>query len=144
MSNLIVDLWLAGTLPIRNALYRADGVSITARIDPGAPGGLTLGEPFSLETAMRADPEYVTSVDITAEHDLGAGGGYLVCGEGSYGSEGFFGRLDAGKGLVWVVYLENSNPFVNISAEPGSAVFTSTSGVVITVNLETPEFGIGR
>jgi len=93
---------------------------------------------------MQAEPDYVSHVDITVQQDLPGGTGYLVCGEGSYGSEGFFGRLDAVKRLIWVVYLENCNPFVSVSIKSARAIFASSSGVVITVNLEAPEFGIDR
>lgn len=64
----------------------------------------------------------------------------MCCGEGSYGSEGFFGRLDHHKNLLWVVYIEGSNPFVDVSVGGTAATFISSSGVSITVDLETPEF----
>ena len=51
--------------------------------------------------------------------------------------QGFFGRLDQHKNLVWVVYLENSNPFVDVSISNTSATFTSSASVSITVNLGT-------
>jgi hypothetical protein len=85
----------------------------------------------------------VTSIDTTWQAPVPGGGGYLCCGEGSYGSEGFFCRLDQHKSLVWVVYLENSNPFVDASVSNTSATFTSSAGVAITVNLGAPEFGPG-
>jgi hypothetical protein len=138
----IVDLWLAETLPIRSALYRADGTSIAVRFQPSVPGGLSLLEPFSLEAAMRVDPDYVTQIDTTVQQELSGDAGYLVCGYGSYGSEGFFGRLDSDKRLIWVVYLENCNPFISVSVESTFATFKSSSGVTITVDLETPEFGV--
>jgi hypothetical protein len=138
----IVDLWLAGTLPIHSALYRADGTAITVRFEPSAPGGLSLLEPFPFEAAMRADPDYVSQIDITVQQELPDGTGYLVCGEGSYGSDGFFGRLGATKSLIWVVYLENCNPFVSVAVESTLAIFTSSSDVVITVDLEAPGFGV--
>jgi hypothetical protein len=142
MSTSIVDLWLTGTLPIRSALYRADGAAITVRFEPSAPGGLLLLEPFSFEAAMRADPDCVSRIDITVQQELPGGAGYLVCGEGSYGSDGFFGRLDAAKRLVWVVFLEKCNPFVSATVESTLAIFTSSSGVAIVVDLEAPDFRI--
>jgi hypothetical protein len=140
VSTSIVDLWRAGKLPIRAGLYRADGAAIVARYDPNSPGGLSLLDQFSLEAVMRADPDYVTHIDITVKHELACGGGCLVAGEGSYGSEGFFARIDAANMLIWVVYLEDSNPFVNVTVESTFATFTSSSGLVITIDLEASEF----
>lgn len=67
----------------------------------------------------------------------------MCCGEGSYGSEGFFGQLDEQKNLVWVVYLENSNFFVDVPVRKDTATFTSSAGTLIVVNLGTREFGTG-
>jgi hypothetical protein len=138
VSTSIVDLWLAGTLPIHSALYRADGTAITVRFDPSVPGGLSLLEPFSVEAAMQVDPDYVSRIDIIVQQELRGGAGYLVCGEGSYGSDGFFGRLDAAKRPIWVVFLENCNPFVSVAVESTLARFTSSSDVLIVVDLEAP------
>lgn len=60
---------------------------------------------------------------------------------GSYGSDGFFGRLDANRSLVWVVFLENGNPFVDVAVESTSAIFESTSGLAVKVDLESALFG---
>jgi hypothetical protein len=139
MSNptSIVDLWAAGCLPIKSALYRADGAARSVRVDRGQPGRLKLLEVFSVEAFLAADPECVSHIDVTVERVLPDNSGYLFCGEGSYGSEGFFGRLDSGKRLVWVVYLENDNPFVGVFVESTFAIFTSTSGLAVGVDLQS-------
>lgn len=55
-------------------------------------------------------------------------GGFLCVGEGSWGSEGFFGRPAWDGGIVWLVYPEYANPFTEIEVRGRQAVFRSTSG----------------
>ncbi len=138
---LIGRLWLAENLPIRDGLYRPDGSAREVCVDETAPGGLRLLEPFDLTAFLALDPEHTTSIIVTKEQELSDGSGYLCCGEGSYGSEGFFGRLDQHRELVWVVYLEEDNPFVQIDVAGTRAEFVSSSGVSVTVDLTSPDFG---
>ena len=141
VTSLIEGLWLAENLPIQDGLYRADGAVYGVQLDASIEGGLKILAPFSLEEFLSCHPDMVTSIDTTLEIPLPHSLGYVCCGEGSYGSEGFFGRLDQHRKLMWVVYLENSNPFVTASISDISATFTSSSGVSITVNLGNPELG---
>lgn len=140
MTSAIERLWLAHNLPIRDGLYRADGSARGVRADSSALGHLVLLEPFDLEAFLLTSPEWLTSIDITIEEGLGDGSGYLCCGEGSHGSEGFFARLDLHKNLVWVVYLEDSNPFVEAVIDGPQATVKSTSGLCVTVSLASPQF----
>lgn len=132
---------MADNLPIKDGLYRADGAVYGVQADASVEGGLNILAQFSLEEFLSRHPGMVTSIDTTLEKPLPRGLGYVCCGEGSYGSEGFFGRLDQHRNLIWVVYLENSNPFIDASVSNTNATFTSSSGVSITVNLGSPEFG---
>ena len=140
--TVIKNLWLAENLPIRDGLYRAAGMSRTVRIDPTVPGGLVVLESFDLDAFLRADPEWLTAIDVLVRQTLPDGSGYLCGGEGSYGSEGFFGRLDRHQELVWVVYLQRSNPITEIAVDGEHATFTSSSGLSITVDLTSPEFDL--
>ena len=112
-------------------------------MDASAEDALKILAPFSLEKFLARHPDMVTSIDVTLEKLLPPGVGYLCCGEGSYGSEGFFGQLDQHRNLVWVVYLEASNPFVGVSMSNTSATFMSSAGASITVDLRAPEFNSG-
>lgn len=142
MTSLITKLWQSGELPAWNGLYRWDGSARAARIDTSTAGGLSLLEPFDVALRLKKeDPEWLTSIDVTREEEIPDGSGYLCCGETSYGSEGFFGRLDRDKNLIWAVLLENANPFIDIVSDGVRATFTSTSGVSITVDLRGSEFG---
>lgn len=127
----IVALWHEGKLPIEDAVHYAGGLSRELDVNPDAPGGFELGDEFNLAEMLAEDPGWVSDIDITNETPIP--GGYLVRGEGSHGSEGFFGRLDAGRELVWVVFLAESSPFVETVVDGEMATFTSSSGVSITV-----------
>ncbi|MFD8493866.1 hypothetical protein [Amycolatopsis sp. NPDC059657] len=130
----IVALWRKGKLPIEDAIHHASGVSRELDANPEAPGGFELGDEFDLAEMLAEDPDWVSDVDITNETPIP--GGFLVRGEGSHGSEGFFGRLDAKRELVWVVFLTESNPFVETTVTGDMATFTSSSGVSITVSID--------
>ncbi|MFH8488715.1 hypothetical protein [Streptomyces longisporoflavus] len=140
-SSAISALWDSEQLPIRDGLYLASGVSYAVRGGSTPSEGLEILDEFDLEAVMREDPDWVTSFDITREVELPGPGGYLCCGEGSYGSEGFFARIDQDRRLVWVVYLEESNPFTGVEVEGSRAVFTSSSGVRISVDVNRPQSG---
>lgn len=140
MISLIERLWLADNLPIQDGLYRADGAAYGVQVDASAKGGLKVLAQFRLEEFLSLHPDMVTSIDVTLERPLPDGTGYLFCGEGAYGSEGFFGLLDQHRKLAWVVYLEDSNPFVDAMVDDAGVTFLSTSGVSITVNLQAQEF----
>lgn len=138
---LITRLWQTGNLYIRDGLYRADGTSWAVRCDSSLTGGLLALEMMDLESLFQSDPSNVTSIDVTCLVRLHDNSGFLFCGEGSFGSEGIFGRLDQSKGLVWVVYLERANPFIEVTINDCLATFKSSSGVLITVDLGQPQFG---
>lgn len=142
MTRTITRLWHAGNLPIRDGLYRADGATRAVRADTSARGGLALLDPFNLDAWLLANPEWCTCIDTTAELSLPNGSGYLCCGEGSYGSEGFFARISPDRTLAWVVYLEHSNPFFDAAIDGSNATVRSTSGLSITVSLTSREFGL--
>ena len=141
MSTL-EKLWSTGRLPIRDGLYTSSGDAYSVQISDMAPGGLEILEKFDLDSMVEADPDWLTSIDITREMEIDGGTCRLLAGEGSHGSEGFFARVDSCNNLKWVVYLEESNPFVDINISGNKAIFCSSSGVVIAVDIDRPERGI--
>jgi hypothetical protein len=88
----IVTLWRDGHLPIQDAVFFADGRSYAVDVEGT---GLVVVEEFDLAETLAEDPDWVTSIDITREIPLADG--FVVAGEGSHGSEGFFARLDVGR-----------------------------------------------
>ncbi|MFI1578063.1 hypothetical protein [Embleya sp. NPDC020630] len=132
--SIISELWDRQTLPIHNGFYCASGRSYELTQDSSSPSGVKIERAFDLESFLRAEPDWVTSIDVTRVKQIGESEGYLCCGDGSYGSEGFIAKIDSVKKLLWVAYLENSNPFDEIEILSDAAIFRSTSGVRITVN----------
>lgn len=122
----ISTLWLSGELPIRDGLYRATGESFDVRVDPDSTRGYEVLGDFSLEEFRRDEPDEVTKIDIARK--VPVSGGFVCCGEGSFGSEGFFAYLDDDEVLVWVIYLEESNPFVELESDGDWVKFRSTAG----------------
>lgn len=139
VTATLTQLWERAELPIRDALYLVDGPAFAVELDEQAPGGLKVDGPFDLAALLRANPEWVTSFDISKKVELGTGG-YVCCGEGSWGSEGIFARLSPDGRPMWVVYLEQSNPFIEIVVRDHVVRFRSSSGVNVSAALNGVDF----
>ncbi|MBN6036409.1 hypothetical protein [Amycolatopsis sp. 195334CR] len=139
--SLLADLWRNEQVPIEDALFLADGSAYDLRLDRDAPGGLAVGDRFDLAELLAEDPDWVASIHPLREVGLPAGDGWLTSGEGSQGADGFFARLDAARTPRWVAFLAEGNPFTEITVDGRMATFTSTSGVVVTVDADHPERG---
>lgn len=135
IATTLAQLWEREALPIRDALYLADGRAFAVALDERAPGGLSVNDAFDLDAVLAEDPEWVTSFVISKAVELGPGSGSVCCGEGSWGSEGIFARLSPDGEPVWAVYLERSNPFVGVEIRDQVARFESSSGVHVSVAL---------
>jgi hypothetical protein len=119
----------AERLPVRDGLYRVGSPPRTVLWREE----LEIGEPFELDGS-----EMDTVIDIFCEAALPDG--YLVCGEGSWGSEGFFARLATDRSLIWVVYLEHGNPFISIDVMGRTATITNNLDRTVTIDLDNPNF----
>jgi hypothetical protein len=135
--STISEIWNDGRAPIRDGLYLSNGHSYEVRVDSTADKGFEVLGEFDLDAVLTSEPDWLTTVDVTKEIEL-PGEGFLCCGEGSYGSEGFFARLDQRRHLTWLVYLEESNPFIEILTEGTAARFVSSSGVEIVLDIDQP------
>lgn len=143
-SHRIVELWSADLMPGWDGLYRSDGSARVVDVGGGArPDWFDLGPAIDLDALLAEDPENVTAIDIYRGADIKIpdGSGYVCCGEGAHGSEGFFARLDAEPSLVWIVAVTDSNPFEEVAIDGSMATFTNTVGNAITVDLDSPDFG---
>ncbi|MGW0894937.1 hypothetical protein [Saccharopolyspora gregorii] len=134
----IQDLWNQWMLPIRDGIYGASGESFAARLSFSGGSKVEVLEEFSLDEMMENDPEEVTSIDITNKVEWS--GAYFFAGEGSYGSEGFFGRETSDGELMWVAYFEEGNPFRDIEVRDGVVGFTSTAGFTVYADADSVRF----
>ncbi|MBM9508533.1 hypothetical protein [Actinacidiphila acididurans] len=142
MRKSIVDLWLADERPAVDGLFRADGSAWAVEVDGPRLSWFDVGGPFDLEGFLAEDPEWLTSADPHPQGftELPDRSGYVCCGDGAHGSEGFFARLDKDKNLVWLVSLLDSNPFEKAEAHGSLATFTNNLGNSVTIDLTNPHF----
>ncbi|MCX4763329.1 hypothetical protein OG562_20615 [Streptomyces sp. NBC_01275] len=138
----IVELWLAQERPAVDGLFRADGSARVVEVDGPELSWFDVAEPFDLDALLADDPECLTRADIHPQGlaELPDGSGYMCCGDGSLGSEGFFARLDQDENLVWVVSLLESNPFERAEVHGSLATFTNNLGNSLTIDLTNPDF----
>ncbi|WP_328779974.1 hypothetical protein OHQ89_14440 [Streptomyces canus] len=134
--TVIERLWQEYELPAVDGLYFADGRAYEVSVSPTEPV-LRIDETLDVDQLLSEEPDLVARVDGLSIHEL-ADGDVLWAGEGSYGSDGFFGRVHSDRGLVWAVFLEEADPFRTIEVSGRKATFTSTSGLTITVDIDDP------
>ncbi|WP_446215808.1 hypothetical protein [Micromonospora sp. IBHARD004] len=131
----IVDLWRQGSAPGVSGLYRVDGSAHIVRSDGPDLSFIRIGGAFDLDDLLSADPEEVAQIDESARVKLPDGSGFLCCGEGAHGSEGFFARLDPQENLIWMVFLRNGNPIIRIGIGGSRATFSNNLGRSISIDL---------
>ncbi|MFD8724070.1 hypothetical protein ACFV2H_40475 [Streptomyces sp. NPDC059629] len=138
----IVELWRSGRAPAWDGLYRADGSARSAQVDGDELSWFELGEPLDLDALLAASPDHVTEVGVPPDRvtALRDGSGYVGCGEGALGADGFFARFDEDHDVVWLVFLSDSNPFERVSVDGSLATFTNNLGNTLTVDLDDPDF----
>jgi hypothetical protein len=140
LVSRIVELWRAGVAPAVDGLYRADGSARAVRVDGPELSRFELGKSLDLERLLAVDPECLTEIDISAEAELPENAGYVCCGDGAHGSDGFFARLGPGKNLVWLVSLTSSNPFIQVAVDGWLATFTNNLGSSLAVDLACSDY----
>ncbi|MCK0552674.1 hypothetical protein KFO32_06245 [Pantoea ananatis] len=97
-----------------------------------------MGADFNFIDFYRNNNEEVTSIDVIKEVKL-LNECYCYVGEGSYDSEGFIAYLDKDKNPIWILYSENSNPFVSVfEHEENTILVESTAGLKIQIELHNP------
>lgn len=133
------DLWADGQLPGWDGLYRRDGSAreVDVRLAAGNPGRLVFGAEFDLDERLVAMSDAMSTILGVVRTPLPDGSGGQVCGECAHGSEGYFGRLDSGGNLLWVVYQAESNPFVRVRTDGSVAVFTNNLDLSVAVDLNS-------
>jgi len=132
----IIELWNKEELPIKNGVYFSDGKSISLSIIAYPSILIEKGKEFDLDDFLVKNPDEVTSIDIMKRFNLSEEY-QCILGEGSYGSEGFVAYLTSKDDLLWVMYFEKSNPFVNLIKLPNLNIEVESSAnykIIINVN----------
>ncbi len=138
MQSIISKLWKEELLPIKEAVFFFDGRAKSCKITSFPTPKIEVGADFDFIDFYRNNNEEVTSIDIIKEVKL-LNECYCCVGEGSYGSEGFIAYLDNDKNPIWILYSENSNPFVSVfEHEENTILVESTAGLKIQIDLHNP------
>jgi hypothetical protein len=133
----IQDLFRAERWPIVSGVY----------FDSGEVGLLECVHEFwvrsvgrsRLESVMEQNPDWMTSLNVTFTAQDVRAGLQVECGEGSEGAEGFVALSRRDGHLVWLAYLENSNPFMTAAIEGGRINATSNLGHRWSFPIDRPE-----
>lgn len=134
----IVELWNEEKLPIKDGIYFSNGVSISLSIEFHPDLLIEKGNSFDLVSFLKDEPDCVTYIDITQKIRM-SDGYQCFLGEGSYGSEGFIAYITADGHLKWVMYFENSNPFINAVELSNKIIEIESSGnYKLVIDLKNP------
>ncbi len=137
MKN-IIQLWEDNLLPIKDAIYFSNGRSFLCKIMDYPTLHIERNGEFDFSAFYEKNKDEVTDIDKFREIKL-ANNCYCCVGEVSYGSEGFVAYLDENKNLVWVLYSEESNPFINVSEYiPDIIIVESSSNIRLKININNP------
>lgn len=134
----INELWNKEKLPIKDGIYFANGESFSflAKFYPDIV--IKKGKSFSLVDFLNKNPDCITDIDIFEKIKISTGGTCLL-GEGSHGSEGFIAYITSDEKLNWVIYFEESNPFINAVELPDTFLkVESSANYTIILDLKDP------
>ncbi|MET1080001.1 MAG: hypothetical protein ABWY06_18460 [Pseudomonas sp.] len=113
----IDHLWQDGTLPMVNGIVSQKNHVMPFTITGYGPERKILpGLAYDLNKFLSTDDAVLSSIGSLAELILKgrADVAKAICGEGSWGSDGFVVVLDDKDHIVWVAAFECSNPFIQL------------------------------
>lgn len=116
-SESIDSLWLEGNLPMVNGIVFQNGHVIPFTIfGYGTERKISSASPYNLNDFLKRENAVLSSVDSLGELKLKDRVEFVraICGEGSYGSDGFIVVLDNNDRVCWVAVFDCSNPFVRL------------------------------
>ncbi len=134
----INELWDKEKLPTKDGIYFANGESFSFMAQFYPYVFIEKGESFSLVDFLNQNPDDVTVIDIFKKIKIQTGGTCLL-GEGSHGSEGFIAYITSDEKLNWVIYFEESNPFINAVELPNTFLeVESSANYKLILDLKNP------
>ncbi|MEY4512187.1 MAG: hypothetical protein RLZZ450_4309 [Pseudomonadota bacterium] len=132
--------WSDELVPIANAVTFADDrmILLSIEIYDETTNVRAIAE-TTVSSFLSFNPDWWTEVIATCELQLPAGGKF-VAGEGAQGADGFIAKSDAQGRLEFSVFLDRSNPFVelSISADGSQLNATNNCGVVWHFDVKSP------
>ena len=134
----INELWNKEKLPTKDGIYFANGESFSFLAEFYPHVFIKKGESFNFVDFLNKNPDCITTIDIFQKIKIQMGGTCLL-GECSHGSEGFIAYISSDEKLNWVIYFEESNPFINAIELPDKFLeVESSANYKIIVDLKNP------
>ena len=134
----INELWNKEKLPTKDGIYFANGESFSFLAEFYPHVFIKKGESFNLVDFLNKNPDCITTIDIFQKIKIQMGGTCLL-GECSHGSEGFIAYISSDEKLNWLIYFEESNPFINAIELPDKFLeVESSANYKIIVDLKNP------
>lgn len=130
----------SGSVPHIDGLFQVDGTVRRVGYDGPRLSRFEVGLPFV--PTWREHPDGLVDIDWADRAAMPAGQGYVCCGAGPMGADGFFARLDPDGVPVWVVFLTDSNPFLQARTDGAVATFTNNLQRSLVIDLKLPYFAL--
>lgn len=145
LTDLLQVKWQDGLCPIINGVVFSNGRVVLLEFKHERMNGerevhlRKCGEK-SLESVLDGDCSFFTGITELCSVECEGSDKRLVGGEGGMGGDGFV-ALTSGRGdhLEWIAFFENSNPFIRLACQDGSALAQSTYGDRWSFPITNPE-----
>jgi hypothetical protein len=133
--------WLDELVPIANAVTFADDrmILLATSVHRDGTASVRAVAETTVSSFLSFNPDWWTEVIPTCELTLTAGGKF-VAGEGAQGADGFIAKSDSQGRLEFSVFLDCSNPFVELSSSPDGSRLQATNnrGVIWEFEVASP------
>jgi len=140
MKNLNT-LWLEEVLPVANGIIFEDGKIIQFSVDGKTHEKvITPIKKTKLSIFLEEEVFVDSSIDRLAEIALNSDTGFFkgICGEGSWGGDGFVVLLKDRNTVAWAAVFDYSNPFEKINFINGNLVACNNLGELWFFPIKNP------
>ena len=103
---------------------------------------LHYAEKLSLTQLLKDKDDLWNAFQINDQLELD--GGFILCGEGEMGNEGFIAKTDKNNMLIWMLFSSSSNPFVRIVQDHDLLYIQSSHQFYVVLNIKNMEIYISH
>ena len=140
MSDIVTRKWREGLCPLFDGVMRADGTAVSCGLRRTSRGVdfKPTGARTSVDDFLHSNPEAFSAVNVLCACESESM--RVQGGEGSRGGDGFLAVTDTvGAALVWILFSQDSNPFVEVALDGSDIVAVSTFDDLWRVPFANPE-----
>jgi hypothetical protein len=135
----IQTLWNDETTPIFEGVVEKTGFMYPLNSFPLVRGGSTT----TLKDFLISHPNRIAGLTPIASCLSADQKWEVVCGEGSWGGDGFIAMLSAENDeLEWIYFSQATNPVISVKFEPGKIVSKSSLGKSYIISLDEKNYPI--